>query len=55
MYFVLHLQLFGVLQLCVGLYRCPYIEACKNVMISLRQRGWKVIADRPVFRVLLFC
>ncbi|KAI2497370.1 choline transporter-like protein [Fragilaria crotonensis] len=40
----------------VGLYGYPYIEAGKNVMNLFRQRGWTtLIADRLVFRVLLFC
>ena len=40
----------------VGLYGYPYIEAGKNVMNLFRQRGLTtVIADRLVFRVLLFC
>ena len=40
----------------VGIYGYPYIEAGKNVMNLFRQRGWtSIIADRLVFRVLLFC
>jgi hypothetical protein len=40
----------------VGLYGYPYIQAGKNVMNLVRQRGLTtVIDDRLVFRVLLFC